>query len=76
MNLPLDTPQWVAAFLKTVEDKAEQQVGDSRTSDQAMKASGAYALWLSIKAEVELEADKQNRHIREQREALHARSAS
>jgi hypothetical protein len=41
-----------------------------------MKASGAYALWLTIKGEVELEADKQIRQIREQREALHVRSAS
>lgn len=76
MNLPLDTPKWVADFLNTIEEKAERQVSDSKTSDEAMKATGAYSLWRVIKAEVELEAQNQTQSLKEQRQKLHARTAN
>lgn len=41
-----------------------------------MKASGAYSLWRFIKGEVEFEAEKQANKIREQRQALHARTTN
>lgn len=59
--------------MKMVEEDVEKRVASAKTSDDAMKASGAFELWLSIKSEFELEAGKQLSAIRKATAALHER---
>ena len=73
MRLPLDCPLWVEKFLRTVEDKATSFISSAKTSDEAMKATGAFALWTYIRDEVELEEAKQREALRAQTAKLHER---
>jgi hypothetical protein len=76
MRVPADCPLWVESLLKTLEGNVESLLIGTKSSDDALKASGAYGLWKVVKEEVELEVLRQTEETRKRNAALNARNAN
>lgn len=76
MLFPQDCPAWIERLFSDIEEKVDSLLTSSKTSDDSMRAAGAYSLWKKIKEEVDLERQKQELQIRQRNERLNARNAN
>lgn len=73
MKLPLDAPMWLERALARAEDDLKDEMSKARSSDEALRTTGAYWLWKRIEDELTLEAGKQEKELIRQNTALNAR---
>jgi len=76
MEMPQDCPLWVEKIFNDLESKSDVMLRNSKTSDDALKASGAYGLWMSAKEEIALEAVRQAQEIRQRNIQMNARQTA
>jgi hypothetical protein len=76
MLFPQDTPGWVERLFEEIEEKVDRQLVNAKSSDDAMRSAGAYALWRSIKEQVDAERKNEEYQIKQRNERLNARNPS
>jgi len=73
VKYPLDTPIWLERAFESVRESLQDDMAKAKSSDDALRASGAFGLWKRIEDELTFEADKQRNELLRQNEALNAR---
>lgn len=73
MKFPADCPGWVEELFRGVEDTVGTGIEKAKTSDEAMRAAGAYGLFKHISVEFELEAGKQEEALKGIKRFVNAR---
>lgn len=71
--LPVDTPLWVKTLIEALEDKAHDMLDRAKTSDEALRAAGAFSLLKYAGAEIENEVMRQEQESRSRINDLNAR---
>ncbi len=73
LKFPVDCPNWVETLFLGIEDSVGTGIEKAKTSDEAMRAAGAYGLWKHICVEFDMEAGKQEEALKSRTRFMNAR---